>query len=1122
MYTTKKLLLLLVLLTNYFTLFAQCPDPSNDSTPPTAVCQDITVQLDANGTVSITAADIDGGSFDNCGIASIQATTSSFDCGDLGPNTVSLFVIDTNGNPASCTATVTVVDIIDPVIADMPDSQTLNVIATTCGAVATWTAPTASDNCSVTLTSSHDSGDTFPVGSTTVTYTATDGSGNETQDTFTITVTDNEDPVIADCPADITQDSDAGVCEAVVTWAAPTASDNCSVTLTSDYSPGDTFPLGSTTVTYTATDAAGNTTTCTFDVIVEDNEDPVIADCPADITQDSDAGVCEAVVTWTAPTASDNCSVTLTSTHDSGDTFPVGSTTVTYTATDGNGQTVTCTFDVIIEDNEDPVIANCPADITQDSDAGVCEAVVTWAAPTASDNCAVTTFTSTHDSGDTFPVGSTTVTYTATDAAGNTTTCTFDVIVEDNEDPVIADCPADITQDSDAGVCEAVVTWAAPTASDNCAVTTFTSTHDSGDTFPVGSTTVTYTATDAAGNSTTCTFDVIVEDNEDPVIADCPADITQDSDAGVCEAVVTWAAPTASDNCAVTTFTSTHDSGDTFPSGTTTVTYTATDAAGNTTTCTFDVTVEDNEDPVIADCPADITQDSDAGVCEAVVTWAAPTASDNCSVTLTSDYSPGDTFPLGSTTVTYTATDAAGNTTTCTFDVIVEDNEDPVIADCPADITQDSDAGVCEAVVTWAAPTATDNCSVTLTSDYSPGDTFPLGSTTVTYTATDGNGQTVTCTFDVIIEDNEDPVIADCPADITQDSDAGVCEAVVTWTAPTASDNCAVTTFTSTHDSGDTFPVGSTTVTYTATDAAGNTTTCTFDVIVEDNEDPVIVDCPADITQDSDAGVCEAVVTWAAPTASDNCAVTTFTSTHDSGDTFPSGTTTVTYTATDAAGNTTTCTFDVIIADDEDPVIADCPADITQDSDAGVCEAVVTWAAPTASDNCAVTTFTSTHDSGDTFPLGSTTVTYTATDAAGNTTTCTFDVIVEDNEDPVIADCPADITQDSDAGVCEAVVTWTAPTASDNCSVTLTSDYSPGDTFPLGSTTVTYTATDGNGQTVTCTFDVIVEDNEDPVIADCPADITQDSDAGVCEAVVTWTAPTASDNCAVQLYLYSR
>ena len=133
----KKLLSLLIIFITSSTLFAQCPDPSNDSTPPTAVCQDITVQLDANGTVSITAADIDGGSFDkvsitaadidggstdNCGIASLNATICSFDCGDLGANTVSLFVIDTNGNAAGCTATVTVVDVIDPSIVSLPSN----------------------------------------------------------------------------------------------------------------------------------------------------------------------------------------------------------------------------------------------------------------------------------------------------------------------------------------------------------------------------------------------------------------------------------------------------------------------------------------------------------------------------------------------------------------------------------------------------------------------------------------------------------------------------------------------------------------------------------------------------------------------------------------------------------------------------------------------------------------------------------------------------------------------------------------------------------------------------------------------------------------------------------------
>jgi len=74
-----------------------------------------------------------------------------------------------------------------------------------------------------------------------------------------------------------------------------------------------------------------------------------------------------------------------------------------------------------------------------------------------------------------------------------------------------------------------------------------------------------------------------------------------------------------------------------------------------------------------------------------------------------------------------------------------------------------------------------------------------------------------------------------------------VCTAVVTWNAPTASDNCAIDTFTSTHNPGDTFDVGTTPVTYTATDVNGNVSTCTFNVTVEDNEDPTIT-CAADQT----------------------------------------------------------------------------------------------------------------------------------------------------------------------------------------------------------------------------------------------------------------------------------
>ena len=145
-------------------------------------------------------------------------------------------------------------------------------------------------------------------------------------------------------------------------------------------------------------------------------------------------------------------------------------------------------------------------------------------------------------------------------------------------------------------------------------------------------------------------------------------------------------------------------------------------------------------------------------------------------------------------------------------------------------------------------------------------------------------------------------------------------------------------------------------------------------------------------------------------------------------DDFPVGTTTVTYTATDDAGNTTTASFDITVTDSEAPSIAGMPADISLSNDASACAAIATWTAPTSDDNCGVTSFTSTHNSGDSFPVGMTTVTYSATDAAGNTTTASFTVTVMDGENPTIAGMPADINLSNDAGVCGAATSWTAPT----------------------------------------------------------------------------------------------
>eukprot|EP00057_Strongylocentrotus_purpuratus_P012763 XP_011667237.1 PREDICTED: hyalin-like [Strongylocentrotus purpuratus] len=413
---------------------------------------------------------------------------------------------------------------------------------------------------------------------------------------------DNEKPVFDLCPGDQDVTTDIGYPTAVVNWTQPTATDNSGIhTLTSTHNSGENFTIGNNTVTYNATDDAGNTETCTFFVIVSDNEKPVFDLCPGDQDVITDIGYPTAVVNWTQPTATDNSGIhTLTSTDNSGENFTIGNNTVTYNATDDAGNTETCTFFVIVSDNEKPVFDLCPSDQDVTTDIGYPTAVVNWTSPTATDNVGIQTLTSTHNSGENFTIGNSTVTYNATDDAGNTETCTFFVIVSDNEKPVFDLCPGDQDVNTDIGYPTAVVNWTSPTASDNVGIETLTSTHNSGENFTIGNNTVTYNATDDAGNTETCTFFIIVSDNEKPVFDLCPSDQDVTTDIGYPTAVVNWTLPTATDNSGIPTLTSTYNSGENFTVGNNTVIYNATDDAGNTETCTFFVIVSD--EPFAAVC----------------------------------------------------------------------------------------------------------------------------------------------------------------------------------------------------------------------------------------------------------------------------------------------------------------------------------------------------------------------------------------------------------------------------------------------------------------------------------------------------------------------------------------
>jgi hypothetical protein len=305
----------------------------------------------------------------------------------------------------------------------------LTVEATGPGGAAVSFAASASDLVDGALTPvcSPASGSQFPLGDTAVTCSATDDAGNTGSAGFTVTVVDTTAPAVA-VPADLTAEATSAA-GAVVHYDAATASDLVDGTLTPacDAASGAVYPLGVTTVACTATDAAGNTGSGSFQVTVVDTTAPSIT-VSADITAEA-TGAAGAIVNFDAATASDLVDGGLTPVCDaaSGDVFPLGVTAITCTATDGAGNTVSAGFTVTVVDTTAPAVA-VPADISvvvPDTSGAPVEFVAT-AGDLVDGPLPVVCSPA---SGAIFPLGATTVTCTATDLAGNAGSASFVVTV---------------------------------------------------------------------------------------------------------------------------------------------------------------------------------------------------------------------------------------------------------------------------------------------------------------------------------------------------------------------------------------------------------------------------------------------------------------------------------------------------------------------------------------------------------------------------------------------------------------------------------------------------------------------------------------------------------------------
>ena len=1098
-----------------------------DNTDPTITfVANPSVDLDANGSATLTSSMLISSSYDNCGIDNITFSPSTVDCDDVASGaTVAVTATDFNGNTATYNVTVAVNDVTAPSLSVIGSAYSVVLDASGAGSVSASDLASATDNCSATpsLSVSPSSFTCSDAGSVTVTITATDDAGNTSTATKTISVVDNAAPVITVSNTTLALDGNGVV---TLPSATATAADNCTSTPNVTYSQ-TTFTcsdLGANTVTVTAADANGNVATQTFTVTVEDNIAPTVTMLStfADVALDA-TGAASISINNLASNVSDNCGTpTLTITPSTFSCTDLGSNTVTVVATDASGNTTTQQATITIVDNTAPSIATVSGAVTVTLDASGAATIATSdVVSSTSDNCtSAPTVSITPSAFGCADLGSNTVTITATDASGNVSTATKAVTVVDNAAPIIVASNTTITLDAN-GV--AILPNATASATDNCSAapsiaysqTTFTCAD-------LGANTVTITATDASGNAATSTITVTVDDNIAPSITTLStiADVALDAN-GAAAIGMNDVVSSVTDNCGAPTVTITPSSFGCGDLGTNTVTITATDASGNATTSQVTLTVVDNSAPTIATVSGTVTVALDANGAGAISqSDVVASVTDNCTATPTVTLSATsfDCSDLGSNTITITATDASGNVKTATKTVTVVDNTAPTIT-APASITLTlGSSGAVSLPLSTAS--AADNCSGAPSLTYSATNfsCADVGSNTITITSVDASGNSSTATMTVVVQDNTAPSLALSSAPVTLVLDAnGSASLSTAQLVSSATDNCSSVTLSVSPSSFGCSDLGANTVTVTATDASGNTTTATASVTVADQTAPTIATVGSAVTVYLDANGSGSISTSdVVSSTTDNCttAPTVSLSTTSFGCS-DLGSNTVTITATDGSGNASTATKSVTVVDTISPTIT-APASLTLTLGSG---GTVNLPATTASatDNCSGSvTLSYSVTSFSCSDVGSNTVTVTATDANGNATTSTMTVTVQDNTAPTLALNTTTTTLALDAsGSASLAAAQLVSSVSDNCSgVTISVSPSSFGCSDLGANTVTVTATDANGNSTTATTSVTVVDNIDPVVTTvaAPADVVLGAN-GTATITQAMVVASATDNC---------
>ena len=681
-----------------------------DNTSPTAICKNTsynTSSLLGATTGSINIGDVNNGSTVNCGIPNLALSQTTFTCADAGSIIpVTLTVSDNQGNSATCLSQVSIFDDMPPSLGFISNSINVNLDASglhTLVGADVANASTTIDDCApfANLTWSFTPSilDCDDIG-TSVAVTVTDEFNNSTSGTVIVSAVDNIAPVAICTAQTISLNLDANGTASLTPMMVDNGStDNCpnSINMSLSQTMYDCNDIGTSTVTLTVSDMIGSSITipsqtCTANVEIFDNIPPTVI-CE-DITIDYSTTIIPGDVTTII---TDNCSVDLISLSQS--TFScsdLGTNSISVNVTDVAGNATVCTANVTVEDNISPIAS--AQNITVDLDASGNIIINPFDANNGSmDACDNSlNFSVLPASFDCNDLGTQTATLIVTDDSGNSQTAPFAITVEDNILPTVS-CQMQ-TESLDASgtlVVNAIDFVAA--SNDNCSIAnTEMSLSEFGSytpTLPFNCNDVNSSpidiyikVTDNSNNTEICTTALNLVAGSMPVAIS--QDITIVLDANGMKTISHTDVDNGSSGICGLAVTLSKYNFDCNDIGTQPITLTATDAFGNTATDISIITIEDNTNPTLTIVPKNDSFDSNGEYILDPTTMASFT--DNCGATLVTDKVNFTCSDAGANLITFTVTDAAGNSNVGSSTLTLSDTQAPTLL-CNNDVTVDLD-----------------------------------------------------------------------------------------------------------------------------------------------------------------------------------------------------------------------------------------------------------------------------------------------------------------------------------------------------------------------------------------------------------------------------------------------